>query len=418
MVSYKSILTEIQKIYLSDNIPWVIGFSGGKDSTTVLQMVFQALLKLHKKQLTKEIHVICNDTLVENPAIEEYIDSQLIKIKSAGKKKLFYHDPDLFKVIKVKPTFEDSFWVNLIGRGYPSPNHWFRWCTERLKINPTSSYIKNMSKENGKTIIILGTRRAESANRAASMEKYDNGSTLKKHRLPNVFVYTPIADLSNNEVWAYLLQVNNPWGTNNKELLKLYGSACDMGECPFVIETGVQSCGKSRFGCWVCTVVDRDKSMENFVENGHAWMKDLLNLRNWLYNIRKQDYQHIPDHLESKVKFGPFLLKTRIKILKRLLNTQKNLFKHLTKEIITSEELNLINDFLNNDSNGKFKGKIKKFQYKLPNDKKIEVISDFDILQTQKQRLGPIYLKKADILRTNSISEKFSRLSRVLYYYI
>jgi DNA sulfur modification protein DndC len=412
MINYQSILFEIQQTYLADKVPWIIGFSGGKDSTTLLQMIFQALSQLSKEKLMKEIHVICNDTLVENPAIEEYIDTQLIEIEIAGKKRLFSHNPDLFNVVKVTPKFEDSFWVNLIGKGYPSPNRWFRWCTERLKINPTSSYIKNMSQKSGKAIIILGTRKAESANRAASMEKYDNGTKLKKHRLPNVYVYTPIADLSNNEVWAYLLQVKNPWGTNNRELLKLYGSACDMGECPLVIETGTQSCGKSRFGCWVCTVVDRDKSMENFVNNGHVWMKDLLDFRNLLYKIRQQSYQYVPKRIESKVKFGPFLIKTRRKLLKRLLNLQEC----LSLELIAPRELNYINELLQNESKDKTKQDMRKFIFDLQNGKRIIAISDFNILLSFRNRLGSIHLKNANLITSKKLSTNYLRSSRVMYY--
>jgi len=233
MVNFKTILSEIQELYLADNIPWVIGFSGGKDSTTVLQMVFYALSALPQRKLSKEIHVLSNDTLVENPAIGKYVNEQLRKIKTAGKTELFKHKPELFNVVRVIPKLEDTFWVNLIGKGYPSPNRWFRWCTERLKINPTSNYILKTLNKHRHVIIILGTRKAESANRAASMNNYNNGERLRKHTLPNAFVYAPIADLSNHEIWAYLLQAKNPWNGNNRKLLSLYKNACSGGECPF-----------------------------------------------------------------------------------------------------------------------------------------------------------------------------------------
>lgn len=412
MVNYNSILSEIQQIYLEDSIPWVIGFSGGKDSTTVLQMVFQALSELPREQLTKEIHIICNDTLVENPAIVEYSDKQLTKIEIAGKEQLFSSNPDLFKVVKVTPKLEDTFWINLIGKGYPSPNRWFRWCTERLKINPTSDYIKHTLQKNNNAIIVLGTRKAESTNRAASMEKYNEGNKLRNHRLPNVYVYAPIADLSNNEVWAYLLQVKNPWGNDNKELLRLYGSACDSGECPFVIETGTQSCGKSRFGCWVCTVVDRDKSMENFIDNGKKWMKELLDFRNWLYNIRQQTNQHVPKHIKSRVKFGAFLLRIRREILDKLLNIQE----HLSIELISRDEIYYIRMFLEKESEGKVKKGLKKFIYELPNGKRVATISDFNLLLTPRKRLGPIHLKQAKLIESRSVSSSYSYSTRVMYY--
>ena len=35
--------TEIRDVYLSDTRPWVIGYSGGKDSTVALQLIWYAL---------------------------------------------------------------------------------------------------------------------------------------------------------------------------------------------------------------------------------------------------------------------------------------------------------------------------------------------------------------------------------------
>jgi DNA sulfur modification protein DndC len=309
---------------------------------------------------------------------------------------------------------KDTFWVNLIGKGYPSPNRWFRWCTERIKINPTTSYILNTVNRNGQAIIVLGSRRAESGNRAAAMGNYDNGKRLRKHTLSNAFVYTPIANLSNDEVWAYLLEVPNPWGSNNTSLLSLYNNACSEGECPLVIETGTQSCGKSRFGCWVCTVVDRDKSMENMVENGEKWMEELLKFRNWLYDIRQQTSQYVPKYLDSRAKFGPFLLGTRWRILDKLLKMQES----LSVELITPDELRYIYELLEKESEGKVKQGLKKFVFELPKGKRIAAISDFNILLTPRKRLGPLHLKRAKLVETRKMSSKYSRSTRVMYYQV
>lgn len=412
MLDYKALLSEIQKQYLADNIPWVIGFSGGKDSTTVLQMIFYALSALPKRKLSKEIHVLSNDTLVENPVIVKHVNNQLKKIKAAGKKELFKHNPKLFNVVQVMPKLKDTFWVNLIGKGYPSPNRWFRWCTERMKINPTSDYILKAVNKYGHAIIVLGTRKSESANRAAAMNNYNNGNHLRKHTLPNTFVYAPIADLSNHEVWSYLLQCPNPWDGSNRKLLALYQNACSGGECPLVIETGTQSCGKARFGCWVCTVVDRDKSMENLIENGDKWMEELLSFRDWLCNIRQQASQYVPKQLKSEVKFGPFLLKTREKILNRLLNIQK----HLSVKLISDDEIHYIQKLLKKESEGKVKRGIKKFVFKLPDGKRVTTISDFNTLLTPRKRLGPLHLKQAKLLTSQSVSSTYSKSTRVMYY--
>ena len=77
---------EIRQVYLSDQRPWVIGYSGGKDSTTALQMIWLALAGLPREQLAKSVYVISSDTLVETPKIVDYIDSTLQKINQAARR--------------------------------------------------------------------------------------------------------------------------------------------------------------------------------------------------------------------------------------------------------------------------------------------------------------------------------------------
>ena len=76
---------EIIDQYLHDENetrPWIIGFSGGKDSTVVLQLVWNALLKIDNDKRIRDVHVVCNDTLVENPIIEQYVNEILFKYRS------------------------------------------------------------------------------------------------------------------------------------------------------------------------------------------------------------------------------------------------------------------------------------------------------------------------------------------------
>ncbi|MCP5495461.1 MAG: hypothetical protein H7A23_12960 [Leptospiraceae bacterium] len=133
----KIVVSEIKEQFLEDELPWVIGFSGGKDSTAVLQLVFSVIAELPIDKRNKEFHVLSNDTLVENPNVVDYLDKQLEKIEKFGKNELYRHNPDAFQTTKEVPKLENTFWLNLIGKGYPSPNKWFRWCTQRMKIRPT-----------------------------------------------------------------------------------------------------------------------------------------------------------------------------------------------------------------------------------------------------------------------------------------
>ena len=263
----QNVVDEIIDQYMfADNTkrPWIIGFSGGKDSTVMLQLLWKALeqVKNFHGFLARDIYVVCNNTMVENPVITEYVYRVLDKISEAAR------DQDLpIQVIKTLPRLEDSLWVNMIGKGYPAPNNAFRWCTERLKIKPTSRFITEQVDEFGEAIILIGTRINESANRSKSMNKHTiKGRRLTKHPLqPNTYMYAPIRHLSLDQVWYIINTMSSPWGASNEELFQIYANAsADDYECPVVVtDTKHKSCGQSRFGCWMCTVVKEDKMYKN-----------------------------------------------------------------------------------------------------------------------------------------------------------
>ena len=269
------IYDEIRQVYLSDNRPWILGFSGGKDSTCMAQLVWNSLLGIDPEKLHKKVFIISSDTLVESPKIVEQITTSLQMMEDAAKNHSLPIRTNL-----VKPKIEDSFWVCLLGKGFPAPSNLFRWCTDRLKIRNADRFIKERVSEYGEAIVVLGTRKDESGSRQQLMDLYEiKGSLLSRHsKFAQTYVYTPIRDFTATDVWHYLLQNKNPWGANNRDLLALYQSA-KAAECPLVVDTNTPSCGNSRFGCWTCTVVDKDTSLKNTIENGEEWMQPLLELR-------------------------------------------------------------------------------------------------------------------------------------------
>lgn len=279
----KELTAEIQELYCQDSLPWIIGYSGGKDSTAAFQLVWNAIAALPPEQRTKTIHVITTDTMVENPVVAAWVARSLDLMKTAAQEQGMPVEP-----ILLKPAVKDTFWVNLIGKGYPAPRQSFRWCTERLKIRPSDNYIREKIRESGEVILLLGTRRTESASRAALMAKHRNWRVFShlnyNPNRPNSLIYTPIEDWRTDEVWLYLMQWANPWGNNNKDLFQMYRGATADNECPLVVDTSTPSCGSSRFGCWVCTLVSADKSMEAMIQNDEEkeWMQPLLELRNEL----------------------------------------------------------------------------------------------------------------------------------------
>lgn len=289
---------EIRVLYCADEVPWIIGYSGGKDSTAVLQLIWTAIEALPEDRRGKIVHVITTDTMVENPIVASWVaKSHLGMTKSAVEKQLPIR-PQL-----LQPKTEDSFWVNLIGRGYPSPRHKFRWCTERLKIRPSNAFISKIVKDNGQATLCIGARSAESAARAKVLDK----NTKYRYRdrlspsatLAGVNIYTPIETWTNDDVWIYLNRSNNPWGISNKALMGMYAGASPDGECPLVVDDSTPSCGDSRFGCWVCTLVEQDRSMTAMIQNDTEkdWMTPLLDLRNSLdYRINGKNQGERSDH--------------------------------------------------------------------------------------------------------------------------
>jgi DNA sulfur modification protein DndC len=321
---------QIRDVYLSDSRPWVIGYSGGKDSTCALQMVWTALSELPSEQRQKPIYVISSDTLVETPVIVRYIDITLERIaRSAIEQGL------PIQTKKVTPSVDRSFWVNMIGRGYPAPSRKFRWCTERLKIEPANDFIRGRVAEFGEVVMVLGVRTSESATRAQVMSFHKiKGSALSRHSsLLNAFVYAPIEPFSTDDVWTYLLQHPSPWGNDNRDLVAMYRNA-QAGECPLVVDTTTPSCGNSRFGCWVCTVVERDRSMEAMIDSGESWLEPLLDFRDLLAETQAPEKKRLYREFRRRtgqVSFikgtdtpvpGPYTLEFCKTLLRRLLETQ------------------------------------------------------------------------------------------------
>jgi DNA sulfur modification protein DndC len=303
----KSILDEIREVYLSDNRPWILGFSGGKDSTCMTQLIWNALSELPTEKLHKKIYIISSDTLVESPKVIDQIATSLDTMEKAAKKTHLPVSTNL-----VQPEIKDSFWVCLLGKGFPAPSNLFRWCTDRLKIRNADRFIQEKVSQYGEAIVILGTRKDESGSRNQLMNLYSiKGSLLSRHsKFPQTYVYTPLRDFITEDVWNYLLQNKNPWGANNRDLLALYQNA-NSSECPLVVDTSTPSCGNSRFGCWVCTVVAEDVSLKNTIENGAEWMEPLLELRTELKET--QDPEKRKEVRELKRRSGQMKLVDEIK---------------------------------------------------------------------------------------------------------
>ncbi len=358
----QALTLEVQNLYCLDSIPWVIGYSGGKDSTAVLQLIWNAIAALPPEKRNKTIYVITTDTLVENPIVSAWVRNSIKYIKSAAQTQKMPIEPHL-----LHPALTETFWVGLIGKGYPAPRGKFRWCTERLKINPSNRFIRDVVRTNGETILVLGTRKAESTRRASRMKEME-AKRVREHlspnmNLPNSLVYSPIEDWRNDEVWLYLMQWENPWGCSNKDLFVMYRESTADNECPLVVDTSTPSCGSSRFGCWVCTLVSQDKSLTAMIQNSEEkeWLQPLLDFRIELdaeddrdrrdFRRRTGNVQLYERNIDGEISVepipGPYTKEWRENWLRKLLAAQTQIRRTAPEQmrditLITPEELSEI----------------------------------------------------------------------------
>ena len=328
--------------------PWVIAYSGGKDSTLLLQITWEILISLPIEKRHREIYIVGNDTLVESPLVIQHLRASMSAIKAS------IVDARLPIRTKItRPNIDQTFWVNVIGRGYIPPTRNFRWCTDRMKILPTSYLIESLVKKHGRAFLLVGTRKSESEHRRRNMAKHHvTSATMNSHdSVPGCSVFAPLADLEDEDIWKILLQRSPPWGGTHKNLITLYRNA-GGGECPLVLsKKDAPSCGTSspRFGCWTCTVVVKDRSMGGLIASGQgdtSKLKKLFNFREWLVELRENETNRQRVRRDGNVKtrmdgsrvLGPFKLEVRKRILQQLKilenQTGWSLLSHAEYEII------------------------------------------------------------------------------------
>lgn len=348
--SIQSLVRQVQETYRRYPLPWVVGYSGGKDSTAVLQLIWTALSQMDPSELQRPIFVLSSNTGVENPLIEGRIGGSVASINETAAASGLP-----ITAVTVRPEAENSFWVNLIGRGYPAPTTRFRWCTGRLKIDPVSAFVRAQVAEYGEVIMVLGVRAQESATRAQTMSAHAvAGTDLRRHsQLTGAYVYAPIETWSADDVWTFLLQVSSPWGDSNRDLAALYRSASGE-ECPLVVDTTTPSCGNSRFGCWVCTVASKDSSMAALVDDGQDWLQPLLEFRDYLFETtdpeRKREFRdtrgrngRVQVKRDGTLAARSYTLETSRHMLAMLLSIEAEMKSERPEiEILSREELQQI----------------------------------------------------------------------------
>ena len=298
MTKFHSIEKEIVEV-IQEWKTLTVTFSGGKDSTALTFALLNAVKNCKNKP--HKIWILYANTLVEPSPLLQTAKSSLNIFKDLGKK---IGIPILPQILI--PQLKDRFWVLLIGKGYPPPSIRFRWCSERLKIRPVRNFLKEVKEKYGEyPLVLTGVRLDEGNNRKKNLlRRLTNDKWMKYEGLKECSVYAPLLSLTTDEVWEYIKYNEKKWGINMQYLKKLYSE-----------EFG--SMNGFRTGCWVCTLVKRDQSLEKLAER-EPELVPLIEFRKFLLEIRDNKKLRNKVRKNGKSYLGPLNKKTRRKILKKL----------------------------------------------------------------------------------------------------
>jgi len=327
----------IKREYKRLGPPWFLCFSGGKDSSALLSLVFSSLTEIRSP--TKPVKVIFADTGVEVPLVEKFVKKTLRGIKCEA---MEYNIPITTQT--VKPRLNDRYFVKVIGRGYPPPTNKFRWCTDRLRTGPVQRLITRIG--DGKSVVLLGLRQGESMERDRLLSRCqtNNEYFYRQRGTVRTKIYAPIVRYTVRQVWTILKQKEIPISIDANKLISIYKSA--SGNNSKILNSTDDLVSKGRFGCWTCTVVRKDKAVTAMVQDGHPEFAPLLVFRNWLAQIRDDPNYRCPRHRDGSTGPGPLTLRARKEILKRLLKLQAK----TQWELITQAEIDRIQELWKSDS--------------------------------------------------------------------
>lgn len=359
-------MVDLASLYVdTGDIPWVVGLSGGKDSTALTMYLLETMESLPPPvRNQKEVYITCVNTLVEAPPVINHVHKFIERLR------LYIEDRGLkVTVVELTPDDEQTFWSNVIGRGYPTPVREFRWCTDRMKIRPAMKYFNENAEVFGDPPVVhflLGTRFDESAARKGTMDAHTRmDSDLHAHgTIPTASTIRPIENWSTDDVWQYLLKLDwvngmpNPFADINQDLSMLYNDAAG-GECPVIHDPSQQTCAGSRFGCWTCTVVSEDKSMNQMIASEKE-VYDVVKLAKLAaFRDRLRDERDVKENRvhgrnrrgvtlvkrDGSVGIGPYTMQYRQELLTSLTDLQEE----VGMELISENEVNIIKQIWNEE---------------------------------------------------------------------
>lgn len=299
---------------------WVLMWSGGKDSTTMVTLLLQ-LISTGQIKAPKNLKIYISDTRMELIPLWFNALELIEQIKARG-----------YDVEIIMSDLDERFWVYMLGYGVPPPSNTFRWCTPKLKIDPSTKRLERyMAQLNGttdqtkwkKALLMTGVRIGESAARDAriNISCSKDGSECGQghyHHISKTWLdrLAPIIHWRTCIIWDWLklfapCEKYGGWKTDM--LAEAYGDGEDIN---------------TRTGCIGCNLASKDKALLVILKYPQwEYLKPLLEIRAlfaWLkkpqQRLRKVGYQIKKDGKGSKNqnRMGPLTMQAREEGLVRL----------------------------------------------------------------------------------------------------
>lgn len=285
---------------LDPTLEYQLAFSGGKDSHVLLG-IYLCWCKIRGKNL--QLKVVFSDTFLESSRLYDLVDSAA---KLCGNLSIPF--------LKVHPAIEKTFWVRLIGLGYPVPNYRNRWCTKDLKTKP-------MQRIGG--IVLAGSHEGESTKRTARL-KSCGSSECGIDKIANKV--EPLTVWQNCDIWDWIILFSDEalYQGASHNLMSLY----DITE---------SEAGSLRMGCFMCPVVKAERIIKQV--NDGIIPAFAIQVRELIEQLRIAPRINSPRHNKA----GAILVDTRKDFWAKL---QPYISELKEYKWITTEEIRLIEEML------------------------------------------------------------------------